>query len=121
MDYKILKAELANDPAGLGYAGKGIQQCTDLLNALTQAVARASITGAELWENTTLAEYAALTQAQRDAYQVLVSLGTIDVSAGSNSRATLGVLFGAGTATRAALAERLRTPSGRRTHSRPSS
>jgi len=99
MDYKVLAAELAL-PA---YAKMSNAQAAAALNAASVSVARTFITGAELWECTLLAEYAALAQAARDAYQVLVSLGSIDVSEGSNSRMALAVLFGAGTQTRANL------------------
>jgi hypothetical protein len=103
MDIRALKAELTTDPLGLGYAAaKTPTAMCALLNA-KRAVARASITGADLWECTALAEYAALAQPARDAYQVLVSLGTIDIAAGSNSRAVLLALFGAATTTRANL------------------
>ena len=99
MDYKVLAAELAL-PA---YAKMTNAKAAAALNAASVNVARSSITGTELWECTVLAEYAALAQAARDAYQVLVSLGSIDVSEGSNSRMALAVLFGAGTQTRANL------------------
>lgn len=102
MDIRALATELATDPLRIGYAGKDTKQACALLNAPRDR-ARTSITGVELWENTVLAEYAALTQPGRDAYQVLVSLSTIGVSAGSNSRAVLLALFGAATATRANL------------------
>ena len=37
MDYQILKNELANDPASLGYAGKTSQEKADILNSRTIA------------------------------------------------------------------------------------
>ena len=106
MDYHALKVELAL-PA---YAGATDTEAAALLMAVNQEVARTSISAVELWERTTLAEYAALTQAQRDAYGVLIAMGTIDVSAGTNSRASLSAMFGAGTATRAALVALLALP-----------
>ena len=100
MDYGKLKAELDSDPGKLGYAGKKDAEIAGLLNAVNQPVARTSITAAELWENTALAEYSALTAAGRQAYDVLISLGSIDVAVGTNSREALAALFPQGSVTR---------------------
>lgn len=89
MDFDVLRAELQKE----AYQGKTDQEAADVLNGLTVEVLRTSITSAELWENTALTEYAALAQAQRDAYGVLIAMGTINVAAGTNSRATLAALF----------------------------
>lgn len=99
MDFDVLKAELAK-PA---YTGKTNQEAADILNALTIVAPRTTITGAELWEATNLAEYKALSDGERHAYSVLVSIDTIQVGAGTNSRATLAALFPAGSTTRANL------------------
>lgn len=103
MNYLHLWTEISTDPAGLGYAGKSDAQTAALLNGLTQVVARTSITGNELLEKTVLSELQALTVGGREAYWGLVGMGDVDIAAGSNGRAVLLALFGAGTTTRAQL------------------
>ena len=108
MNYATLYAEITNDPAA--YAGKADTEIAALLNAETQQIARTTIAAAELWENTDLTEYKALSAAERDAFWGLCSLDSIDVAAGTNSRAALSQLFPAGSATRANLIALLQTP-----------
>lgn len=110
MDYVTLYNEITDDPAGLGYAGKTDAQIAALLNAETQEIARTTITAAELWENTDLTEYKALSAAERDAFWGLCGLDSIDVAAGTNSRAALSQLFPAGSTTRENLVALLQTP-----------
>ena len=103
MDYEALFNEITNDPEAIGYSGMTDAEIATALNAETQQVDRTSITKQELWENTSLTEYAALTAAARQAYGVLIDMDNIDVTAGSNSRVTLAALFAAGSTTRANL------------------
>jgi len=49
------------------------------------------------------AEFVGLTAAQQQRVRDLFGMGTVDVSSGTNARAMLVSIFGAGTATRAAL------------------
>ncbi len=99
MDYTVLRAEIVKEI----YQSMSEQEAADYLNAPSVEVQRSMISAEELWENTALTEYKALTQGERDAYQALLTLGTIRVADGSNSRATLAALFPVGSATRAAL------------------
>ena len=107
MNYQALWNELINDPATVGYidpanSSNDIENAR-LLNEESQTVPRTEITSAELWENTDLSEYKSLTAGERQAYDVLVNLETIDVSEGTNSRTTLAALFPQGSNTRANL------------------
>ena len=95
MDYGLLYNIDQQYTAALAPALASIQ-----LNAETVSVPRTAITIAELWENTDLAEYKVLGVAERQAYSVLMSLGTIDVAEGTNSRTALATLFPVGSATR---------------------
>lgn len=54
-------------------------------------------------ENTDTAEYNALSDANKEHYKTILSLGTVDLTDGTVVRATLWVLFGAGSTTRANL------------------
>ncbi len=109
MDYLVLWREIRDDPLGLQYTGKTDAAVTGILNG-PRDIARTSITGVELWECTALAELRGLDQAGRDVYAVIVGMDTIDVSAGTNSRAALAALFAAGSATRIALVALLAKP-----------
>lgn len=108
MDYAaflvMLKAEIANDPMGLGYAGKTDTEIADLLNDATRcSIDRTIIPAWEVIEATVPAEWAALTSAEKQRYQILTGAGEINVQ-GTNTRAAFLAMFGAGTATRANLA-----------------
>lgn len=81
----------ADDPAFLTFVNDAV------------AIPRTSITGDELLEAAVLAEVAALVDAGQRAFWALVGKDRLDVSAGSNTRALLSTLFGAGTTTRANL------------------
>ncbi len=98
MDYEVLYNLDQQRTAALTPSLASIQ-----LNAEIVSVPRTAITIAELWEHTDLAEYKGLGVAERQAYSVLMSLGTIDVSEGTNTRTALATLFPAGSATRDSL------------------
>lgn len=110
MNYAVLWNEISFDPAGKGYAGMPDAEIASTINAYTEAMDRVSITSAELWESTALAEYKSLVTAGRQAYGVLVSLATIDISPGSNGRVTLLALFPTGSTTRDNLIALAQTP-----------
>jgi len=112
MDYAVLKAELTNDPLVLGYSGKTDQQAADLLNAVNRTLDVETLPTSDIFEAIVLADYAALTAAQKTTLQIILSLGTVKVK-GTNTRAALLSIFGAGTATRTALAALQVTPVSR--------
>ncbi len=99
MDYAKLGLEIKNDPVGLGYAGKTNQQIADLLNAAKVQVDRESVTTSELFEGIVPVEWVALTAQEKQRIQMVLSMGTVNLK-GTNTRASLGAAFGAGTQTR---------------------
>ena len=106
MIYETLRAEVLNDPAALGYAGKTDQQVADLLNSLTtnRTIPRTQVPVSELfsaidngaWPTT------ALTQ---DKLAAVPNMQVIDAS-NANTRSIIGSIFpnsGATAATNARL------------------
>ena len=62
----------------------------------------ATVTGQEIFEATTQADYTALTSAQKSLFHAIIAMASIQV-AGANTRAALLAMFAAGTDTRANL------------------
>lgn len=99
MNYQILATELAL-PA---YNGLSDQAAADALNNANIAVDVETISGSDVFEATTQTDYAALTANQKGLYHAIMGMDTILVR-GSNTRAALLAMFGAGTQTRTNLA-----------------
>lgn len=99
MNYQILAAELAL-PA---YTGLSDQAAADALNTANISVDVDTISGSDVFEATTQADYSALTATQKNLYHAIMGMDTIRVR-GSNTRAALLAMFGAGTQTRTNLA-----------------
>jgi len=59
----------------------------------------------KILEATDATEYAALSDANKDAYKMIISCGTVDLADGAVARDRLLAMFGAGTTTRANLVE----------------
>ena len=115
MNYMALWVEFSINPLGVSYKKPDGQWrpasiIADYLHSEAQEVARTSLTPYELWENTDLTEYKALSVAERDAYWGIMGLDSIDVTAGTNSRAALSTLFPGGSVTRDNLIALLTTP-----------
>jgi hypothetical protein len=108
MDLTALKTELTTDPAGLGYAALVASGHTaglaDLLNAPNAAIRvnRGVIEAYRIVNAIVPGDWAALTAAQKQSLQLIISAGQVDVS-DVNVRQAFVDAFGAGTATRAAL------------------
>jgi len=96
---QTLRTELLTDPLGRGYASKTDQQCADDLNTVYRTRNRASIQTWEVLEATVAAEYTALSAAEKQRYQILISAGTLN-PVGNNIRAAFSAMFAAGTTTR---------------------
>ena len=109
MNYQILAAELAL-PA---YAGLSDQAAADALNAQNIAVDVDTISGSDVFEATTQTDYAALTATQKSLYHAIMGINSITVR-GSNTRAALLAMFGAGTQTRTNLGALQSTMTSRR-------
>lgn len=84
-------------------AGLSNEETAEAINAMTVPYTVESISGQDIFEATTQADYAALTAAQKSLYHAIISMASIQVS-GTNTRAALLAMFPAGTATRANLA-----------------
>lgn len=104
MDLPALKAELTDDPLARGYAGMSAQQAADSLNAANRSVGVDYAAGGDLWEAVVLTEYLLLVPEHKALLNSLIAAARLRIAAGSNTRAALLVMFGAGTATRANLA-----------------
>lgn len=108
MDYLALKAEFANDPAGLGYApywADGTDwKLAELINAVSPSISinRGVVPSYEVVNATVTAEWSALSAAEKQRYQTIVGAGYVDFG-NPNVRAAFQQMFGAGTGTRAAL------------------
>lgn len=98
--------ELFNDPLGRNYAGMTAEQAAASLNAqnggLGRTRFRSSIPSSEIFAALDLTEYKALTAQERDALQLVVTLGSVNAR-DANTRGILSTLFPAGSATRARL------------------
>jgi len=97
-----LRDELLNDPLGRGYAGMTDEQAATSLNTADRTVIAQFISGSDVFNATDDAEYAALTDAQKSAWDALCAIDQIDTSSGV-AKAREAELFGAGTATRSNL------------------
>lgn len=103
-----LKTELQTDPTSLGYASSMASgtdwALADLLNAVRQTIDidRGVIPSYEIINATAVAEWTALSAAEKQRYQTLTGAGQVD-SANVNVRASFNQMFAGGTATRTAL------------------
>ncbi len=109
MNYQILATELAL-PA---YTGLSDQAAADVLNAKNISVDVDTISGSDVFEVTTQSDYAALTATQKSLYHAIMGMNSITVR-GSNTRAALLAMFGAGTQTRTNLGALQSTLTSRR-------
>lgn len=94
---QTLKTELAL-PA---YAGKSDEEAETLLNARVKQVDRESVSGGLIAGVIVRSEFAALTAGDKQYVQLLCTCPSIDMTA--TLKTELGGVFGAGTATRAAM------------------
>ena len=101
MNYVQLKAEIDDDPLGRGYSEMDDQEIVDSLNTVDRDQNVTSMTGSEIINEVNTAEWAALTDAQRQTVWDIVHLGTINPF-GVEKNLLIGV-FGSGSNTIAAL------------------
>lgn len=102
IDYQALKNEINTDPKELGYEGKSPQEIANLMNTigLSEETVNAGVLEAYKIVNALEAnEVAALTSAQRELLNLIISAGQVDAS-NSKIQAFFLNLFGAGTTTR---------------------
>lgn len=118
LDLAALKTELTTDPAVLGYASHitagRMGELAKLINEVrgTIVISRGVIETHEIFEATDPTEWGALSADEKQRYQGILSMGTVDVD-GDNVRDAFLAMFAAGSTTRANLAA-LRTRDGSR-------
>ena len=94
-DYAALKAEVTNDPLGIGYSGMTDQQVSDSLNDPARPRERSVVPSHEVFDAIVPAEYVSLSVANKDRLATVLSMGDVDLS-GANTRSALGGMFSAG-------------------------
>lgn len=120
MNYQALKTELTTDPLGLGLAALSASEAASKLNevppspAAGRQIEREIVSTWEIFEATVPAEWAALSAAEKQRYQSMLSMGSINLKK-PNTRAALAAMFGAVTTTRANLLALQNTPASRAT------
>lgn len=118
IDYGNLKTELTTDPISLGLVGMDAHAAAAKLNEVPASASvglqkeRAVIPTWEVFEATVPAEWSALSAAEKQRYQTILSMGTVNVKK-PNTRSTFASMFGAGTTTRANLIALQNEPASR--------
>lgn len=99
-DHNALRIELQK-PA---YTGKTNEEVADMLRTtlVTVTTERDVVPAHEVWEAIVPAEWAALSAAEKQRVQTVISMGDVNLR-GANTRASLAAAFAAGTQTRANL------------------
>ena len=101
----LIRAEITNDPAGVGYAALiSASNFTAALAALSLhrvsvQIDQQLIPTASIFEAMVPAEWAALSAQEKQRIQIVLSLGAVDLR-GPNVRGTFTTAFVAGTTTR---------------------
>ena len=99
-----LKNELTNDPLVRGYSGMTDAQAAASLLTKNRPFNKLSLNASEIFEAIDLAEYSALSAAEKGRVDVVLGLGDqVFIGPTSKARAFLAGAFGANTATRTAL------------------
>lgn len=84
MSLDALKAEIDGDPLTRGYAGMTDQQVADDLNTVYRTLNKASVTGDEIFNAIVPAQYAALTDAQKQIVMGFCGRDSVDPFAANN-------------------------------------
>jgi len=74
----ILKSEIVTDPLGRGYSSMSNQEIANDLNTVYRQINKLSMTGAEVFYNTSAAEYAALSDSKKSQWIGFCGIGEID-------------------------------------------
>lgn len=98
----ILRTELLTDPLARGYSGMTPDQAAASLNTSNRTRNRVSMSGDEAFQATTSAEWTSLSAANKPLWLSFCARSVINPSASANV-ALVTALFGAGSATLAAL------------------
>lgn len=78
MNYEVLKNEISGDPLVRGYSGMTQQQVADDLNTVYRTRNRASVTGKEVKDRITSADWASRSDAQKAQLLALVARDDLD-------------------------------------------
>lgn len=102
IELTALKAEIQNDPMGLGYPAGDNPAIAVLLNAVgTETVDRGVVNGQEMQMCVVISEYIALSAVARDGWMALISAGDGQVNpADPRVVAQVQAIWAAGTETR---------------------
>ena len=108
MDFYVLYTELTTDPLGRGYAAMDEQEQAVDLNTVYRTLTRDTLSSAEIYERIDVAEFQGKSPEQKVYVRDILGLGEgIAVGLNSKARTVLLAIFGAGSATIAALAAAL--------------
>lgn len=101
MNLAILKTEITTDPLTRGYSGMSDEQIAASLNTPNRQADQDSLTGGMVMASIVRSEYANLTANDKQYVQLLISCGTMPITA--QLKTEFGAVFAAGTGTRANL------------------
>lgn len=87
-----LLAELTADPEGRGYATMTVEQVVSSLTAPI-SIERGTLTSGEIYNAIVPADFVGLTDENRQYVRDILSLGSVDVSIGTNARDVLVSVF----------------------------
>lgn len=105
MNYQALKSELTADPLALGLVAMSDAAAAAKLNevpanpAVGRQTERDAVPTWELFEATVPSEWTALAAAEKQRYQSMLAMGSVNLKK-PNTRAALAAMFGAATTTR---------------------
>jgi len=102
MNYITLSNEINSDPLGRGYSGMSAEEITVDLNTIYRTKPVETVSGSAIFNATDDAEYAALTDAEKDRWLALCAVLEVNVSSGV-AKALEAAIFGPGTTTRSNL------------------
>lgn len=91
-NWKALRQELSDDPLGIGYAVMADQDAADSLNQAIN-VEVTQVSSGEIFEAVVPAEYTALIDGDKKVVDLILGLGEVDASPGSQARTFLSGIF----------------------------
>lgn len=97
-----LKAEIINDPLGIGYSAMSDEEVADSLNALTRTRIRNRMESSEVFNAVDVAEFLALADGNQNTIMQILAFGSVN-PAGREADVFIAI-FGAGSVTVTALA-----------------
>jgi len=99
----ILSDEINNDPLSRVYSGMtNAEVAASLMNTIDRPITKQYLSGSDIYNATDAVEYEALTDVQREVWDRLCAIDSIDTQNGI-AKSREAELFGAATATRANL------------------